>query len=243
MTDRKINVLGTMFNDLTRSEAVERIVGYLQSGTKASVFTPNPEIVIEAYNNPEFQEVLNKSELTIPDGIGVIIGSRMIGKPLKERVAGFDTIQHVFAAIENTDLRVFFLGAGPGVTDEARNKMLDRYPNLNIVGVQDGYFKEDGPVIERINELKPDLLLVGLGCPKQEFWISENRDKVTASVLMGCGGSFDAMSGKVKRAPDLFIRLNLEWFYRLISQPTRARRMLRLPLFIWKVLLEGRRYN
>lgn len=243
MMNQRVNVLGTYFNNVTRAEAVKQIVECLQSASKASVFTPNPEIVMEAYNNSKYQQVLNRSEMTIPDGIGVVIGAKMIGHPLKERTAGFDTIQDVFATIEGTGLKVFFLGAGPGVAEIAKEKMVEKFPKLNIVGCHDGYFKDDQKVIDYVNSCKPDLLLVGLGFPRQEFWIDQHREALTASVLVGCGGSLDAMSGKVKRAPEFFIRLNLEWFYRLISQPTRAKRMLKLPLFLLKVIFEGRKYG
>ena len=239
---KKINILGTRFDYVTRAEAVDRIVDHLQSRNKASVFTPNPEIVIEAYKDAEFQEVLNRSELTIPDGIGVIIGSKIIGHALPERVAGYDTLLAVFDRIQQTELKVFFLGSGPGVAEEAKDKILDRYPNLNIVGVHDGYFKDDQAMVELINKSQPDLLLVGLGAPKQEMWIDANREQLNATVFYGCGGSLDGFSGRVPRAPELYIKLNLEWFYRLISEPSRAKRMLRLPLFIIKMIVEGRRY-
>lgn len=242
MRPNKINILGTRFDYVTRAEAVDRIVGYLQSRSKASVFTPNPEIVIEAYKDTKFQEVLNRSELTIPDGIGVIIGSKIIGHALPERVAGYDTLLAVFDRIQQSELKVFFLGSGPGVAEEAKDKILDRYPNLNIVGVHDGYFKEDEQMIELINQTEPDLLLVGLGAPKQELWIDQYRERIKASVFYGCGGSLDGFSGRVPRAPEVYIKLNLEWFYRLISEPSRAKRMLRLPFFIIKMIIEGRRY-
>ncbi len=242
MSRKRVNILGTWFDHVTRTEAVDRIVGYLKTCSKASVFTPNPEIVIEAYRDQEFQKVLNKSEMTIPDGIGVIIGAKLIGHPLIERVAGYDTLLDVFAKIENEPYKVFFLGSGPGVADEAKDKILDRYPNLNIVGTHDGYFRDDDTVIEYINSYEPDMLLVGLGAPKQEKWIAKYRDRLTATVLYGCGGSLDGFSGRVPRAPEIYIKLNLEWFHRLISQPTRAKRMLRLPLFLVKMMIEGRRY-
>ena len=243
MSLKRVNILGTRFHCLTRTEAVDRIADYLQSRNKASVFTPNPEIVIEACNNPEFEQILNKSELLLADGIGVIVGAKIIGHPLPERVAGYDTLLDLFSKIEQTDLKVFFLGSGPGVAAEAREKILDRNPNLNIVGVHDGYFKDDDQVIDYINGFEPDLLLVGLGAPKQEYWIHKNRERLTASVLYGCGGSLDGFSGRVPRSPDIFIKLNLEWFHRLISQPTRAKRMLRLPLFLVKIIISGRKYS
>lgn len=243
MKRERVNILGTQFDKVTRTEAVERIVGYLTSGTKASVFTPNPEIVIEAYRDPLFQQVLNESEMVIPDGIGIIIGSKIIRQPLPERVAGYDTLLDVFAAIEDTHLKVFFLGSAPGVAEAARRELKKKHPGLDIVGVHDGYFDSDQKVIDAINADAPDLLLVGLGAPKQEYWIQKNREKVNATVLYGCGGSLDGFSGKVQRSPEIFISLNLEWFHRLITQPSRWRRMLRLPLFIYRMILEGRKYE
>lgn len=242
MTRKRVNILGTRFDHVTRTEAVDRIATWLQTGSKASVFTPNPEIVIEAYRDRAFQDILNNSALTVPDGIGVVIGSKIIGHPLPERVAGYDTLLDLFAKIQDTDLKVFFLGAGPGVAEEAREKLGLKYPKLNIVGVHDGYFEDDDKVIDYINSFKPDLLLVGLGAPKQEKWIAANKDRVSASVLYGCGGSLDGFSGRVKRSPDIFIRLNLEWFYRMLSEPQRWRRQLRLPLFLIKMVTEGKKY-
>lgn len=243
LNKKKINILGTMFHNVTRSEAATFIVESLQGQEKASVFTPNPEIVIEAYKDRQLQKILNESSMVVPDGIGVVIGSKIIGEPLAERVAGYDLLQEVFKQIADQSLTVYFFGAGKGVAELAKDKMMEKYPGLSIVGVHHGYFESDEEVIKAINALKPDLLLVGLGAPKQELWIRKNMDQIKAKVFFGCGGSFDAMSGVVKRAPALFIKLNLEWFYRLLKQPTRAKRMLRLPLFLIKMIIEGRRYK
>ncbi|MDF1615954.1 WecB/TagA/CpsF family glycosyltransferase [Petrocella sp. FN5] len=239
---RTINILGTKFHHVTRSEAAAFIVKCLQERKKASVFTPNPEIVMEAYHDTKLQAVLNDSELVVPDGIGVVIASKILGQPLPERVAGYDLVQEVFRQIENKEVSVYFLGAGQGVAELAKEKMLDKYSNLKIVGVHNGFFDHDQDIVERINATDPDFLLVGLGAPKQEYWIKNNRDRLKANVLMGVGGSFDGMSGKVRRAPKLFIKLGLEWFYRLITQPTRAKRMLKLPIFMFKVIVEGKKY-
>lgn len=243
LNKEKINILGTKFHDVTRSEAATFIVESLQRQEKASVFTPNPEIVMEAYHDYEVKTILNEAEMLIPDGIGVVIGSRIIGKPLHERVAGYDLLQEVFRQIADTGLTVYFFGAGKGVAELAKEKMEAKYPGLKIAGVHHGYFNSDEEVVDAINEVKPDLLLVGLGAPKQEKWINNNRDRIHAKVFFGCGGSFDGMSGVVKRAPNIFIKLNLEWFHRLITQPRRAKRMLRLPVFLFKMLIEGRRYR
>ncbi|PKM55261.1 MAG: glycosyltransferase [Firmicutes bacterium HGW-Firmicutes-5] len=239
---KNINILGTKFHHITRSEAAAFIVKCLQERKKASVFTPNPEIVMEAYHDSRLQAILNDSELVVPDGIGVVIASKLLGQPLPERVAGFDLIQEVFNQIQNKEIKVYFLGAGQGVAELAKKKMEEKYTNLKIVGVHNGYFDNDEHIVASINALDPDFLLVGLGAPKQEYWIDNNRDRLNASVLMGVGGSFDGMSGKVKRAPDIYIKLGLEWFYRLITQPTRAKRMVRLPIFLLKVIVEGKKY-
>ncbi len=239
---KSINILGTKFHHITRSEAAAFIVKCLQERKKASVFTPNPEIVMEAYHDSRLQAILNDSELVVPDGIGVVIASKLLGQPLPERVAGFDLIQEVFNQIQNKEIKVYFLGAGQGVAELAKKKMEEKYTNLKIVGVHNGYFDNDEHIVASINALDPDFLLVGLGAPKQEYWIDNNRDRLNASVLMGVGGSFDGMSGKVKRAPDIYIKLGLEWFYRLITQPTRAKRMVRLPIFLLKVIVEGKKY-
>jgi len=240
--NKTINILGTKFHHVTRAEAAAFIVKCLQERKKASVFTPNPEIVMEAYHDPRLQTILNESALVVPDGIGIVIASRLLGHPLPERVAGYDLVQEVFRQIEHMEINVYFLGAGQGVAELAKRKMEEKYTNLKIVGVHNGYFDHDQSIVERINAAKPDFLLVGLGAPKQEYWIEKNRDQLEARVLMGVGGSFDGMSGKVKRAPNFFIKLGLEWFYRLITQPTRAKRMLRLPVFLLKVIMEGKKY-
>lgn len=240
---KRINILGTKFDKITSSEAAAYIVRLLKEQKKASVFTPNPEVVMAAYRDKHIQGILNKAELVVADGIGIIIGSKIIRNPLPERVAGYDLFQKVFQQIASEPLTVFFFGAAEGVAEEARNKMIIKHPGLSIIGTHNGYFNKDEEVVNAINKVKPDLLLVGLGAPRQEEWISRNKDQLDVSVMIGCGGSFDGMSGKVKRAPEIFIKLNLEWFYRLISQPSRAKRMLQLPLFIIKIVLEGKRYG
>lgn len=202
------------------------------------IFTPNPEFVMLALKDAKFMQILNESDLNIADGIGVVIGSKMLGTPLRERVAGYDLTQRIFSVIKNTKKTVYFLGSSEENVKKAKENMEKKYRGLKIIGYHNGYFtdEQDNIIIEEINSLKPDLILVGLGCPRQEKWIYENREKINTKVMIGVGGSFDVMSGNVKRAPKIFIKLNLEWFYRLITQPTRFKRMLKLPLFILEIL-------
>ncbi len=231
------NILGVAFNNITHKEAVELVCSYLDGNDKKMIFTPNPEFVMEALSNAEFMKILSEGDLLVPDGIGIIIASKILGRPLKERVAGCDLVHDVFDKIKTSEKTVYFLGGGKGVAETAKLKMEQRYKGIKIVGVHDGYFNENEEklIIEEINRLKPDLVLVGIGFPKQEKWIYEHKDILNAKAFIGIGGSIDIMSGNVKRAPDIFIKLGLEWFYRLIKQPSRFFRMLKLPLFLLTV--------
>ncbi|MDE6181788.1 MAG: WecB/TagA/CpsF family glycosyltransferase [Eubacteriales bacterium] len=234
------DIIGVPINNVNMNEATSLVLLYMEEEKEEAkiVFTPNPEFVMNALKDDKFMNVLNNSDLNIADGIGIVIGSKMLGTPLKERVAGYDLTQNIFSIIKNEEKTVYFLGASEEIIQEAKNKMEKKYKGLKIIGVHNGYFSENEEylIIEEINKLKPDLLLVGLGCPRQEKWIYDNKDKINAKVMIGVGGSFDVMSGNIKRAPKFFIKANLEWFYRLITQPTRIKRMLKLPLFLVEII-------
>ena len=238
---RKItHVLGVPFDTYTMKEAVDRVMGFLSDRGQHIVCTPNPEIVMEAQNDKELMEILKASDLVIPDGIGVVWASKYSEIKIKERVPGFDLTQNVFEKIKDTDYKVYFFGGAPGVANEASKKMMKKYEGLKIVGTRNGYFKKEDEkdIVADIKNSGADILLVGLGAPKQEKWIYDNMRFTGAKVLIGVGGSFDVMSGNLKRAPKIFCKLGLEWFYRLITQPTRIKRMMRLPKFVIKVLKE-----
>lgn len=238
-----VNVLGIKFSNVNMEQAVKKAVDLINNDGNKMIFTPNPEIVIEASKDEKLANIINDADMVVADGIGVVIGSKIIGKPLPERVAGYDLVQNIFKEIKNTDKTVYFFGAAPNVAKTAAKKMEELHNGLKVVGTHNGYFDNDDEIINEINSLKPDILLVGLGAPKQEYWIYNNKDKLDVNLSIGVGGSFDVMAGQVKRAPMFFRKLGLEWFYRLITQPTRAKRMLRLPLFLIKVILTGRRYK
>ena len=235
-----IHVLGVPFDTFTMKEAVERVMEFLSDGGQHIICTPNPEIVMEAQTDKQLMEILKASDLVIPDGIGVVWASKYSEIKIKERVPGFDLTQNVFEKIKDTDYKVYFFGGAPGIASTAAKKMMNKYKGLNIVGTRNGYFNKDDEkqIIEEIKKSGADILLVGLGAPKQEKWIYDHITFTGAKVCIGVGGSFDVMSGNVKRAPKIFCKLGLEWFYRLITQPTRIKRMMRLPKFAIKVLKE-----
>jgi N-acetylglucosaminyldiphosphoundecaprenol N-acetyl-beta-D-mannosaminyltransferase len=234
----KVEILGVPFVNVSPEGAVDKICEYLDGSDKHIVFTPNPEMVMLAQKDDEFKEILEKSDMNIPDGIGIIYASKIKKCPIKQRVAGYDTVQSVFEKMKLSGKTVYFFGGAPGVTDDAKSAMESLHSGLKVVGCANGYFDEarEKEIIEEINEKAPDLLLVGIGFPKQEKWIYKHINELNVKVAIGVGGSFDVMSGKVKRAPDIFIKLGLEWFHRLITQPSRFVRMLQLPLFMLKVI-------
>lgn len=231
-------ILDVPFDALTMTEAVEKVMGFLADDKQHYICTPNPEIVMEAQQDKELMKILREADLVVPDGIGVVWASRYSEILLTERVAGYDLTQNIFSRIAGKNETVYFFGGAPGVASTAARQMKKVYPGLKIVGGHNGYFdaEEEKKIIADIKRLSPSILLVGLGAPKQEKWIYEHLEEVGAKVAIGVGGSFDVMAGNVKRAPKLFRKLGLEWFYRLITQPTRWRRMMRLPKFALTVL-------
>jgi len=233
----RTDVLGVGFDDETIEQAVSHTYGIMHSGEKAYLVTPNPEIVWMARRSEPLRSALGGAELVLPDGIGIVIGARILGTPLHcGRVAGIDFISGLFEKMAQTGGTVYLLGAKPGVAAAAAENLAAKYAGLNISGTADGYFTNDEPVIERINAVCPDLLLVCLGAPKQELWMAKNRARLNAGLCAGLGGVLDVFAGTVKRAPAFFQRFGIEWLYRLIQEPRRIKRMAKLPLFIFVVM-------
>jgi len=246
MGDKKrLNVLGVGVDRVNMEEAANLLVSKMDEDGTFPVYTPNSEIILYAYKNPDYCAVLNRGGLITPDGIGVVYASRILGDPLPERVGGFDLANRVLLKIAGTNKRVYFFGGKPGVAEEAAKKVCALYPGTEICGTCDGYFdkEKEQQIIDDINEKKPDLLFVCLGFPKQEQWIDAHKDELLAKVVMGLGGSLDVFSGTVKRAPVFFQKFGLEWLYRLLKQPSRAGRMLALPKFGLTVLFNGKKFK
>ena len=238
MEGSRIDVLGVGFDDVSIENAVQRACDVMQNGNKAYVVTPNPEIVWMCRRNEKLRAAINGAGLVLPDGIGIILGARIIGKPLRNgRVTGIDFATALFEKMAESGGSVFLFGAKPSFAEEAGQKLSEVYPGLRIAGTADGYFDNDEPIIELINKANPDFLIVCLGAPKQELWILENLQKLNTSLCAVLGGSIDVFAGKVKRAPVVFQKLGMEWFYRLVCQPSRIKRMIKLPLFVLAVLL------
>ena len=234
----RIDVLGVGFDDVTVEQAVLRACEIIEraDGRNCYVVTPNPEIVWMARRNEPLTTAINRAWLVLPDGIGVVIGARILGTPLRGgRVPGIDFISALFEKLAESGKSVFLLGAKPGVASLAGQKLAERYPGLIVAGALDGYFTENEPIIGQINAARPDLLLVCLGAPKQEQWMAENAGRLDVALSAGLGGALDVFAGNVKRAPVFFRRTGMEWLYRLIREPRRIKRSMRLPLFVLAV--------
>lgn len=232
----KIDVMGVSFDNVTMEEALERAQTMLSESGADYVVTPNSEIVYEAMHSEELKDLLNGASLVLPDGAGVVLGAKLLGTPLKQKVAGVEFADGVLGLLAKTGGSVYLLGGKPGVAELAAEKMLQKHPGLTIAGLADGYFKDEAPIVANINAANADMLFVCLGAPKQERFMTEHRDELNVRLMAGLGGSLDAFAGTVKRAPRWMIRCSLEWLYRLIQQPTRFKRMLRLPKFLWAVV-------
>jgi len=229
------------------SGAVEKALALLSGPGGSYVVTPNPEIVWLCRKDAALAAAVAGAALVLPDGIGVIYGAKILGTPLSEKVPGADFAERLMAEMAKTGKSVYFLGARPGVAEAAAKKLAEKYPGLGIAGTADGYFREDGPVIDRINAAKPDLLLVCLGAPKQEKWMAKNASALSVPLMAGLGGTLDVFAGNVKRAPAGWQKLNLEWLYRLLKQPARFGRMMKLPAFlaavVWRRMTHGKAHS
>lgn len=233
----KKQVMTIAFDNITMEEAVQTAMEHIRSGTRCRVVTPNAEFALEAKKNPRFLRILNQSQLVLADGVSVVLASRILGDPMKGRVTGVGFAQALAAALAKEGKSLYLLGAKPGVAEQAAEKLRQAHPGLKIAGTRDGYFREEGPVVEAINAARPDALLVCLGAPKQEYFMEEHDGQLTVPVMAGLGGSMDVLAGNVRRAPVFFQKCGLEWLYRLCKEPRRWKRMIRLPLYLWDAVI------
>ncbi len=238
-----VNILGVHVNKYTMEEAIDKASSLMETEELSMIFTPNSEIILYASNNPEFTGVLNSADMIIPDGIGVVYGSKILKNPIKERVAGYDLVCNLLPIMAKKGQSVYLLGAKPGVAEKAAETLIEKHPGLVVAGTHDGYFKDDEEVIADINKCAPDFLMACLGFPKQENWIYNNREKLNVKLAIGAGGCLDVFAGTVQRAPEFYCKHGIEWLYRLVKQPSRFVRMLALPKFGLKVLFKGRKYK
>ena len=233
-----VRILGVRIDALTYENLLARIGDFIASGTPHQIATANPEFVMEARRNLAFRAVLEKADLCLADGVGLLWAARRLGKVLPERVTGSDGLPTIARRAAEAGWRLYLLGAAPGVAEQTAEILIRRNPRLQVVGTFAGSPADvHAPgIIARIREARPDVLFVAYGAPAQDLWIARHARALGVPVMMGVGGAFDHITGVRRRAPTWVQRLNLEWLFRLITQPWRWRRQLMLPRFAWLVL-------
>jgi N-acetylglucosaminyldiphosphoundecaprenol N-acetyl-beta-D-mannosaminyltransferase len=225
-----VNFAGIKVDNVTLDECKAKVEGFLSSGDRHLIVTPNPEIIVTLQKDQELKGIVNSASLRIPDGISMVVVSKILRTPLKERVSGID----LMLKLVGLKKKIFLLGGAPGVAQEAAGKL----PGANVVGIHHGYFNDDAEVIRMIKDTRPDILFVGLGAGRQEKWISKHLKELDIPVSMVIGGSLDVISGRKKRAPKWIQKLYIEWLYRLITEPQRIKRQLALPRFLFLTLFK-----
>ena len=238
-TPPALRILGIPIHDVTCGEVLDRVAVWVAEGGSHQIATVNPEFVMAARRDPSFRAVLERADLCLPDGVGVTLAARYLGRPLRERVAGVDLVEGLAARAAREGWRLFLLGAGPGVAERAAGVLTSRNPGLTICGTYAGSpaREEEEGIVERVRAARTDLLLVAYGAPAQELWLARNLARTGAAVGIGVGGAFDYIAGVVPRAPAWVRRAGFEWLYRLLRQPWRWRRQLALPHYALLVLL------
>ena len=226
--------------DITNTEEAKEFL--LSQNKPMQVVTINPEMITKSYKDNNLSELVKNADIIVPDGIGVVMALKMIGVKTN-RVPGIELAHSLLKEAEKRELNVALIGADEDTIQKAKQELLKEMPNLKISYIRNGYFNKDeeNVIIEELSKVQPDILLAGLGFPKQEIFIENFKKYSKKAIMIGVGGSFDVWAKKLKRAPEIFQKLNLEWFYRLLCQPSRFKRMFpAIPLFLLKVPLENK---
>ncbi len=249
-TPQAVVVLGVRVDRISQAETVQRLLAMIGQRRAAEhslpcqqLITVNPEFVMAAQKHADFRQAINDAALVVADGTGVVWAARRLKAPTPERVTGIDTLVALAKGCAQQGYRMYLLGAAPGVAEQAAVRLQQLAPGLQIAGTYAGSPapSEEEAILERVREAQTDVLCVAYGAPAQELWIYRNLTRLPAAVAIGVGGSFDFLSGRQRRAPQLMQRMGLEWLYRLYREPWRWRRMLALPRFALLVLLKGQR--
>ena len=228
-----VKILGYGVDSFSFEDAVD-----YASTHSGQIVTINPEMIETARKNPDFSTLLSNAELVVPDGIGVEIGLKILGHKIK-RIPGIELGKALIIKFSKENRSVAMVGAKAEVIDLAIKNLKSEVENLNVVYSHDGYFSESEPILSDLVNANPDLVLVALGSPKQEFFINSLKNRLPNATMIGLGGSFDVWAGVVTRAPKIYQKLGLEWLYRTVKEPQRFKRIFpTLPLFVLRVLKE-----
>ena len=234
-----VRILGIDIDNINADEAGEITKNLIENSNKSCkvIVAPNTEFIMMAQKDEEFYNILRGADLATPDSVGVMIGSKLQKKPLKQRIPGQMYFRKVLEVGEKEGWTFYLLGGKDDVPELATENIRKLYPNIKIVGYHEGFFEQDSEesVIKEINKLQPNVLFVAMGAPLQEKWIEKHKNELKVDVAAGQGGTFDYEAGKIKRAPVIFQKLGIEWFWRLMLQPSRFFRMIVLPIYLMKI--------
>ncbi len=235
----RVTILDIPIDIINHEQVLQKIDSYIQSGRPHQIVTVNPEFVIESLKNDEFKQVLQQADLSLADGSGVFWAARLRGNALPSRITGADLAIDLAKFSELKNWRLYLVGAGPNIAKQASQKLKEHYPNIRIVGAEEGLpYRSDLPkeqwdkdaatnLIKRVNAATPDILLVAFGAPKQDLFIARYKDQLSVPVMIGVGGTLDFLAGNIARAPKFLRALSLEWLWRLIHEPKRWKRIYR----------------
>jgi N-acetylglucosaminyldiphosphoundecaprenol N-acetyl-beta-D-mannosaminyltransferase len=225
-----------IFND-----SMEELLKYIDDFKKVHVVSGNPEVLLNGLqNNMLLDNLTSENSIIIPDGISTVICSKIVGMPVKEKIAGVELMDRLVKKCEKEGEGIYLLGATKETVDMCNINLRTKYRKLDILGSHDGYFEMDNceEILEEIQKVNPKVLFVAMGCPRQEIFISKYMDRLPCSVFMGVGGSFDIIAGNIKRAPKWMINIGMEWLYRVAKEPFRIKRLSTIPKFITMVIRE-----
>lgn len=235
-----LQILGCRLDPIEADGAAARILAFARENRPSQVVTLGTEMVVYAQRHPGFRAIVNDCALSLCDTIGLLAVARRRGALLRQRVTGVELLERLCSGAAAQALPVYFLGGAEGVAADAAAALKLRFPGLIVAGIRSGYFRDDESlaVARAIGASGAKLLFAGMGSPRQEYWLAEHLHETGCGAGIGVGGSFDVISGRTERAPELFRRLGLEWLYRLVKEPRRWRRQLALPRFVWLVALD-----
>ncbi|MDI6861667.1 MAG: WecB/TagA/CpsF family glycosyltransferase [Caldisericia bacterium] len=237
----KVDILGIKVDNLTQDEVLQRLIHFIKEKKFHLIFTINSENATKVLENKKFFEVIKNADLIIPDGIGIIIASKILKKPLKERIPGIDISYKLMEVADKEGYKIVLIGGKEGISEKAKENLKKVFKNLNIIKTYSGYFCEDEEekIVSEIEMIKPDILLVGMGSEKQEIWIWKHKDRFkNIGVCIGVGGTLDIWAGEKKRAPKFIQKMGLEWLYRVLIEPKRFFRIIKIFRFIYFIFIE-----
>lgn len=239
-SNKTVPIMDINFLNATRADFLnEHLFPRLNKQQKTFVVTANPEIVVKAREDTAYKQIIQSADYVVPDGAGILMAAKYMKQPLKERITGIELILDLLAHAQQNGLSCYFLGAKESVNEKVVTEMEKKFPDLKIAGHYHGFFDiEDPSIAEKVMQSEADIVLVALGLPRQEEWITQHMGNFSKGLFIGVGGSFDVLAGEVKRAPEGWIKLNLEWLYRLLKQPFRFKRILKVFEFMIRVILK-----